>query len=125
MTVFGIFGLLAFLLLLFNVYRNIQKRTDSQEKNALLAGLGYLVWLTLLMPPSLVLLFILFLLVSLVNKQAADESGAEPAYYPLAGLVPVYVIILGLAFVFAGGSSYFLAKATHPNFISKSPLTAW
>lgn len=122
MSSLGVFGLLAYFLLLFTVYRTIQRRTDNQEKNALLAGLGYVVLSWILMPPSLVLLFMLFFFVSLINKQAVDELSVEPAYYPLAGLVPVYAIILGIAFVFVGGSSFFLAKTYASEYYFKKSL---
>ncbi|MBI2049810.1 hypothetical protein HYT32_02820 [Candidatus Roizmanbacteria bacterium] len=95
---------------------------ESQEKTTFLFGLGYVVLAYLLMPPSLILLFMLFFLVSLINKQAVDEISTEPVYLPLGGLVPVYVILLALALSFVGGSSYFLGRAYASEFYFKKSL---
>ncbi len=125
MTETGVFGLIAFILLLIQAMRVAFKETSMMNK----ALLGYVVLMLVLFPPSLPLFFLFFVVLAAVAQASGKVHAAEHAEdkafaYNMGALPPLYAGVILLAVAFLGAASYFLGRAYVSEFYFKKSLDA-
>ena len=98
----GIFGLIAILLLLINLFREAFKKPKQILPIAI-----YLLVILFFFPPSLPVFFLLFFVTGLV-AQLNDEPTQT---FDLSKLVPVYIGLIAFIFLTVGLLGYFLGRA--------------
>jgi len=98
----GIFGLVAILLLLINLFREALKKPKQILPIAI-----YLLLIILFFPPSLPVFFLLFFVTGLI-AQLNDEPIQT---FDLSKLVPVYISLIVVIFLTVGFLGYFLGRS--------------
>lgn len=105
----GIFGLAAFLLLLLNTARvTFAQNADKTMKVLFIFLTGVLV----LLPPSLMVMFLLFLFVGMTSYLAGSKEDHEgKVEMHLEKMVPLYAGIIVLAVLLLGATGYIVGRA--------------
>jgi len=133
LTETGIFGLLAFSLLIFSLFKQVL----SQHKSLLLTAI-YLLLVMLFFPPSFITFFLLAIFLSYVANSASDLPAspaggpASPAgrqsptsSFDVSGMVPIYLGLSIVAFVIIGASGYFLTQGYRAEIFYKKALDGY
>lgn len=123
MTETGVFGLVAFILLLIHAMRLAFRETSIMNK----ALLGYVVLMIVLFPPSLPLFFLFFVVLAAIAQasvKTADHAEVKTVAYNMASLPPLYAGVILLAVAFLGAAGYFLGRAYMSEFYFKKSLDA-
>lgn len=111
-TELGLFGLLAILLLLSSLFREVmQQGKHFKSVAAYVLPVVYLLMVMFLFPSSFIVLFLLFVTLIVVSQQGAnqDESAGKNTL-DLTNLLPVYLGVAVVIFLFAAGSAYGLGR---------------
>ena len=101
LTEAGIFGLIAFGLLFFNLIRSSTKSTKFI--------IYYLLFIIVLFPPSLPIWFLFFITLSLIDSSSAVHTNLPEI--DLSNLTPIYIGITVVSLIVIGGSSYLLGRS--------------
>jgi hypothetical protein len=104
LTETGILGLLTFGLLVFNVFKRLLKGGHGGPPLQLIPFI-YLIICLLIFPPSLILWFLFFIVISLIPS---DSIRLDPVS---SNLMPIYVGIIVISLGFIGTSGYFLGRS--------------
>jgi Flp pilus assembly protein TadD len=115
MTETGLFGILGFILLFIMMIKK------SFKKDTLLfLSTIYLLVVFLLFPLSIVSLFLLFVLVSQFSANQAESQ--QSSTFDFTNLLPFYVALVLIGFVFIGASGYFLVQMYSSSYYLKKSL---
>jgi Flp pilus assembly protein TadD len=126
MTETGLFGLIAFGLLIFNVFQSTMKQSSNLTMKFVI---GYLSFVILFFPPSLPLFFLLFLTIALLEKPGTGVINHAPTTQEksldLKGLMPVYLGVAIVSFVLITGAGYFLGRSYASEYFFKKSLDGY
>lgn len=128
----GIFGFIAFSLIILGLIRAVKKIEIKETRNILLICAGYLLLLIAFFPPSIYIFFLLFLTLSLLgqkgiytdksintkNLETTKNNLVIDVYYVL----PLYIGIFVISFILVGASVYFLSRSYVAEFYFKKSL---
>ena len=107
----GILGLLAFGLLIFNVFRVIPVKTGIQSKISIYLFV-YLIICLLIFPPSFIVWFLFFVVLGLINQTPTDGTGfARKTPTDLSDLMPIYIGTVVISVGLIAGAGYFLGRS--------------
>ena len=107
----GILGLLAFGLLIFNVFRVIPVKTGIQSKISIYLFV-YLIICLLIFPPSFIVWFLFFVVLGLINQTPTDGTGfARKTPTDLSDLIPIYIGTVVISVGLIAGAGYFLGRS--------------
>ena len=107
----GILGLLAFGLLVFNVFKLLVKG-DHKGSPLQLLVIGYLLLVILFFPPSLIVWFLFFVVLGLINQTPTDGTGfARKTPTDLSDLIPIYIGTVVISVGLIAGAGYFLGRS--------------
>lgn len=117
----GIFGIVAFGLLLLSLIREVmQKAKQHPNTTSYLFGVGYLVAAAVLFPPSFIIFFLLFVMLAVIAQGRSTDINTTNVN--LSNLLPVYLGTAIIAFVIVGGASYLLSRTYMAEYSYKSAL---
>ncbi len=120
-TEMGLFGAAAFVLLLLQVIKQGVGNTTRGMYHYLPAV--YLVCVFLFFPPSIITLFLLFLLMGGIGlPKSHDES--KITHIDTAKILPLYIVVLVLGFLGVGAMGYFSGRAYGAEIAFKQSLNA-
>ncbi|MEK7495449.1 MAG: tetratricopeptide repeat protein [Patescibacteria group bacterium] len=135
LTETGIFGLLAFGLLVFNVLRvipskeGIQERMDSRfhgnDKTLNISVFIYLIICLLIFPPSLIVWFLFFVTLGLINQTPTTDVQTPKlgvSTIDLTDMLPLYFGMTIISFVLIGASGYFLGRSYAAEYYFKKSI---
>ncbi|MEK9169150.1 MAG: tetratricopeptide repeat protein, partial [Patescibacteria group bacterium] len=135
LTETGIFGLLAFGLLVFNVLRvipskeGIQERMDSRfhgnDKTLNISVFIYLIICLLIFPPSLIVWFLFFVTLGLINQTPTTDVQTPKlgvSTIDLTDMLPLYFGMIIISFVLIGASGYFLGRSYAAEYYFKKSI---
>ncbi|EKE13842.1 MAG: hypothetical protein ACD_12C00794G0002, partial [uncultured bacterium] len=119
LTETGIFGLLTFGLLVFNVFRvipskeGIQKismdsRLHGNDKTLNICLFSYLIICLFVFPPSLIIWFLFFLTLA---QLSCTDGACSVSTTDLSNLMPIYIGTVVISFALIGTSGYFLGRS--------------
>jgi len=108
MTETGLFGLVAFGLLLFNVFQSIRKQWSNETMKQSISSFVYLFICLLFFPPSLPIFFLLFVTLAVINHAPTDDIQEKSLDF--SGLVPIYLGTVIVAFVIIAAAGYLLGR---------------
>ncbi len=137
LTETGIFGLLAFTLLLFTIAKSLfispNNLINDREKKVIKILFIYLVFILAFFPPSLVVFFLFFLFLatfSLSHQPAYDLPGRMEAVttsqksqiFDTSSFPIIYLSILIISFLFITGAGYLLGRSYAAEYFFKKSL---
>jgi tetratricopeptide (TPR) repeat protein len=122
----GLVGFVAFVLLILGMMREIGKERNAHEHlHPLFFAAGFTVLALLLLPISLVTLFLLFVVLAALGHHTASTGNHEPrhnASMDLGNLLPVYLGAVMFALAFLGITGYLLGTAYAAEYAFKQSL---
>lgn len=104
LTETGLFGLLAFLLILIAIFKSLKKVNNKVS----LAMIVYSIIIILFFPPSLISWFLFFFSLAYLGSQLKNE---EEKIYDLSSIMPLYLGVGLIWLALVGGSFYFLGRS--------------
>ncbi len=110
LTELGLLGLTGFSLLIYYMYRNLGK---AKIESAALFITS--VILLILLPPSIMLFFMFFLAMAMVVADMREHHKFEEYEIDMNRLVPAYIAMAVVGFLFVGSSVYFVGR----NFVAE------
>ena len=116
LTETGLFGLLAFILLLFQAFKLAFVQKD------LLPLFGYSLFIIAFFPPSLIVWFLFFIVLSQLSTKALESSHQNLSEINLAAFPPVYLGISAVSFLFIIIGGYFLGRSYLSEYYFKKGL---
>jgi len=117
LTETGIFGLLTFGLLVFNVFRKIISYPLQPTPYNL--SFLYLLICLFVLPPSLIVWFLLFIVISLI---ASNFNQFQPISTNFNDVLPIYIGIIVISLALIGTSGYFLGRSYLSEFYFKKSV---
>jgi len=124
LTEMGVFGLAAFgLLMLQFIKKGVDVRKAQGNKLGLLPY-GYVVMLVLLFPPSITLLFLIFLLTVGVGSHGKHVAEDEASVFETGKVLPLYASLLVVAVLFIGAGGFLAGKSYASEVYFKNALDA-
>ena len=120
MTETGVFGLVAFILLLIQAIRVAARHTNIMNK----VLLGYMLIMVAVFPPSLPTFFLLFVVLAAIAQSSVKHGESKALTYDMGTLPPLYAGAILLAVAFLGASAYFLGRAYASELYFKKSLDA-
>ncbi len=119
----GILGLLAFGLLIFTVFKQLVKG-DHKGSPLQLFVICYLLFVILLFPPSLIVWFLFFVMLGLINQTPTDVQTPKlgVSTIDLTGLLPIYIGTVVISLVLIGGAGYFLGRSYASEYYFKKSI---
>ena len=120
LTEAGLFGLVAFILLLATML----KKTIKKNYVYLLTGI-YLILVFILLPPSLISFFLLFVFLSQISVNKTQEGTEDMQSFNLSKFLPLYIGIVIVSFAFIGAGIYILGRFYTASFYFRSSLNAY
>jgi len=118
LTETGIFGLLAFGLLIFNVFRVIPVKMGIQSKISFIFPFIYLIICLFIFPPSLIIWFLFFVVLGLINQTTTTDVQTQN----LASLPPIYIGTVVISLALIGTSGYFLGRSYASEYYFKKSI---
>ncbi len=112
----GLLGLVAFGSIVMILLREWSKMKPYEQ-----AGLAYVMVMLLILPVSLMSLFLFFMLLVAVNSKHIHERKNE---FSVSHLTPVYLGVGIVSFMLLGGAGYYLGKAYAAEWYFKQSLNA-
>lgn len=109
-TTTGLFGLLGFGSIIFASLSGL-KKLDEDSKHTLIPVFIFLIIALLLGSPTLILFFLFFTVLALINNEEIRLTNEGPKTYDLKDLVPVHFGVILFLVLFIGTSSYFLGRS--------------
>jgi len=132
LTETGIFGLLAFGLLIFNVIKQLVKKGDHKGSPLQLFLFFYLFICLLIFPPSLIIWFLFFVVLGLtlpagrqVNQTPTTDVQTPKlgvSTIDLTDMLPLYFGMIIISFVLIVTSGYFLGRSYASEYYFKKSL---
>jgi len=140
MTETGLFGLIAFGLLIFNVFQSTIKQSNNLTMKFVIC---YLLFVILFFPPSLPVFFLLFVTLAIVGQEGAkipilnDLGGAQRSEHAhgvknavsseldLSDLLPIYLGTAIISFLLIAGAGYFLGRSYISEYYFKKSLDGY
>jgi len=116
LTETGIFGLLAFLLLLFQAFKL------SVDKKDLMLLFAYSLFTIAFFPPSLITWFLFFIVLAQLSRKTFEGSHQHLSEINLASFPPVYLGISAVSFLFIIICGYFLGRSYLSEYYFKKGL---
>lgn len=117
LTETGIFGLLAFGLLVLNVFKQYVKG-DHKGSPLQICLFVYLIICLFIFPPSLIIWFLFFVVLGLINQTPTTDVQTQN----LASLPPIYIGTVVISFVLIGTSGYFLGRSYASEYYFKKSI---
>ncbi len=118
LTETGILGLLAFGLLIFNVFKQLVRVGHARPLQNI-SLFVYLIICLFVFPPSLIVWFLFFIVISQIKS---DSIRLNPISTDLTGLLPIYLGIVIISFGFIGASGYFLGRSYASEYFFKKSI---
>jgi len=118
LTETGIFGLLAFGLLVFSVFKQLVKGGHGGPPLQVFLFV-YLFICLLIFPPSLIIWFLFFIVISQIKS---DSIRLNPIISDLTDLLPIYAGIIVISLGLIAGAGYFLGRAYASEYYFKKSL---
>ena len=113
----GVFGIIAFGLLLLNLVKiSLQNKTN---KTGSLLVIGYWLLILAFFPPSLMTFFLLAVYLAYLANQTSSTPASS---FDLSSLVPLYIGIPVVCFVIIGASGFFLTQVYRSEYYYKLAL---
>ena len=109
LTETGIFGLLTFGLLIFNVVKLSMKQLNNETIKPLFFVFIYLLICLFVFPPSLIIWFLFFIVLGWISQQSNNETMKQST--DLSNLMPIYIGTVVISFGLIIGAGYFLGRA--------------
>jgi tetratricopeptide (TPR) repeat protein len=119
LTETGIFGLLTFGLLVFNVFRKIISYPLQPTPYNL--SFLYLLICLFVFPPSLIVWFLFFMILGLINRTTTDSTDLIDST-DLTNLLPIYLGTILISLLLIGASGYFLGRSYLSEFYFKKSI---
>ncbi|MCR4312956.1 MAG: tetratricopeptide repeat protein, partial [Candidatus Roizmanbacteria bacterium] len=108
----GILGLLAFGLLIFSVFKLAMKQLNNETMKPFICLFVYLIICLLIFPPSLIVWFLFFVVLGLINQTPTDGTGfARKTPTDLSDLIPIYIGTVVISVGLIAGAGYFLGRS--------------
>ncbi len=124
MTETGIFGLVAFCLLIIQAIRVAGRQANVLHK----ALLGYIILVAIALPPSLPIFFLMFIVLGIIaqshGRNATAEHPVNALSFDLAPMPPLFAGIILLAVAFLGAAGYFMGRSYASEIYFKKSLDA-
>jgi len=117
LTETGIFGLLAFGLLVFNVFKQSISTNFNKFQQI---SFGYLLICLLIFPPSLIVWFLFFIVLGWISQQSNNETMKQSI--DLSNLMPIYIGIVVISLGLTGTSGYFLGRSYASEYYFKKSI---
>ncbi len=108
LTETGIFGLLTFGLLIFSVLKQFVE--VGRDRPVPLISFLYLIICLFVFPPSLIIWFLFFVILGLINQTPTDDVRTIHEL-SLQDLMPIYIGTVVISFGLIIGAGYFLGRA--------------
>lgn len=108
-TTTGLFGLLGFGSIILTSISGL-KKLDESSKNVLFPIYIFLILALTLSNPTLILFFLFFTILALINNEGISSSEETKKTYDLKDLVPLHFGLILILVLFIGTSSYFLGR---------------
>jgi tetratricopeptide (TPR) repeat protein len=119
LTETGIFGLLTFGLLVFNVFRKIISYPLQPTPYNL--SFLYLLICLFVFPPSLIVWFLFFVILGLINRTTTNSTDLTDST-DLTNLLPIYLGTILISLLLIGASGYFLGRSYLSEFYFKKSI---
>ena len=113
-TTTGLFGLLGFGSIVF-ASLSVIKKLNEDSKNMLLPIYIFTLLALLLSNPTLILFFLFFTVLALINNESLSSSEETRKTYDLKEIVPLHFGLILFLVLFIGTSSYFLGRSYAAN----------
>jgi len=118
----GLFGLLAFGLLIFNVFKQLLKG-DHKGSPLQLFVICYLLFVILFFPSSLIVWFLFFVMLGLINQTPTDQTPKlGVSTIDLTNLTPIYLGTAVVSFLLITASGYFLGRSYASEYYFKKSI---
>ncbi|MEK7633624.1 MAG: tetratricopeptide repeat protein, partial [Patescibacteria group bacterium] len=119
LTETGIFGLFAFGLLIFNVFKSLVKGDHKGSPLQIICLFVYLIICLFVFPPSLIIWFLFFVMLAQLSRTDGVDhvSGGTgiarnaPTEIDLKNLAPIYLGTAVVSFLLIAGAGYFLGRS--------------
>ena len=124
LTETGIFGLLAFGLLIFNIFKrpistNFNNPPAGGQRISNICLFVYLIICLFIFPPSLIIWFLFFIVISLI---ASNFNQFQPISTNFNDVLPIYIGIIVISLALIGTSGYFLGRSYLSEFYFKKSV---
>ena len=121
-TTTGLFGLLGFGSIILTSISGL-KKLDENSKNVLVPVYIFLILALMLSNPTLILFFLFFTVLALINSETLALSEVEgKKTYDLKDLVPLHFGLILILVLFIGTSGYFLGRTYAASMYSYNSL---
>lgn len=125
LTEMGVFGFVAFCLLMIQLFRSAIEAKHVHGNRYAVLPFAYVFVLTLFFPPSLTVLFILFLMVIGVGVHDKTAHAEGNHSFDTGKVLPLYATMLVLALLFIGATGYLGGRAYASEISFKQALNAY
>jgi len=124
LTETGIFGLLSFGLLIFNIFKrpistNFNNPPAGGQRISNICLFVYLIICLFVFPPSLIVWFLFFIVISLI---ASNFNEFQPISTNLNDILPIYIGTIVISLALIGASGYFLGRSYLSEFYFKKSI---
>ncbi len=119
LTETGIFGFVAFCLLLSSVFKQL---ISTNLNKSLLILFGYLLICLLIFPPSFITFFLLFIFLSQISSINHQLLSVKSKYFDLSEIPPLYFGITIVSFTLIIGTGYLLGRSYAAEYFFKKSL---
>lgn len=121
LTETGVFGLLAFTLLLLTLI----KQVVTQNKSLLLTT-GYLLLVLFFLPPSFITFFLLVIFLAYTaNQLPASQLNHPLSTFDLTNIMPLYIGLPVVILAIVGAAGFFLSKSYQAELLYKRALDGY
>jgi len=118
LTETGIFGLLAFGLLVFSGFKQLVKDGHGGPPLQIIYLFIYLIICLFIFPPSLIIWFLFFVVLGLINQTTTTDVQTQN----LASLPPIYIGTVVISLALIGTSGYFLGRSYASEYYFKKSI---
>jgi tetratricopeptide (TPR) repeat protein len=118
----GIFGILAFALVIFSLIKPMLQVTNYKLQEKLV--IGYLLLVILFFPPSLPLFFLFFIILTVVGARegAKTPSNMVSSEFNLSNLITIYLGTIIFSLLLIAGAGYLLGRSYAAEYFFKKSL---